>query len=266
MSIYRTNKRENYFVQIDRRSLDDDKLSWKAKGILCYMLSMPNDWIFYESELLKHSTDGKDSFRTGIRELIECGYMERNQIRNEKGQFKTKEIVVYEYPPKKTETGLTENGFSDLGESDTTNNDLTNTDLKKSDLSPMENENKSIPAEFKDNPIQPPPAERPQSDFPRKTIDINQMNKGNVSFESMFAYFLTYEERNNFEKLNLYDKDLIQRISLDIMTDSKLDNSKKIEFHEALLNTLNSNGDFDKPTKAELNYKLSKRLNHLCLE
>lgn len=39
MSIVRINKRDNPYVQIDHRVLEDTRLSWKAKGLLAYLLS-----------------------------------------------------------------------------------------------------------------------------------------------------------------------------------------------------------------------------------
>jgi hypothetical protein len=45
-------------------------MSWKARGILIYMLSLPDDWEVHLSEIAKHSEkDGRDSFASGIKEL-----------------------------------------------------------------------------------------------------------------------------------------------------------------------------------------------------
>ncbi|WP_427110437.1 DnaD domain protein [Lysinibacillus xylanilyticus] len=80
MGIFRVAKNSNYVV-MNRTALNDNRLSWKAKGIMAYMLSMPDDWVFYMDELMTHSTDGKASFRAGFNELKECGYIERKPIR-----------------------------------------------------------------------------------------------------------------------------------------------------------------------------------------
>lgn len=82
---------------MDKTSLQDKTLSWKAKGILSYMLSMPDDWTFYIDELIKHSTDGKASFRSGFKELQDKGYVTRIRKRNEKGTFDW-ETIVHERP------------------------------------------------------------------------------------------------------------------------------------------------------------------------
>lgn len=96
MGIIRVAKNSNYVV-MNRTALNDNRLSWKAKGIMAYMLSMPDDWVFYMEELMTHSTDGKASFRAGFNELKTCGYIERKPIR-EGQRIKEWETIVHEVP------------------------------------------------------------------------------------------------------------------------------------------------------------------------
>lgn len=96
MGIIRVAKNSNYVV-MNRTALNDNRLSWKAKGIMAYMLSMPDDWVFYLDELMTHSTDGKASFRAGFNELKKCGYIERKPIR-EGQRIKEWETIVHEVP------------------------------------------------------------------------------------------------------------------------------------------------------------------------
>ena len=72
--------------------------SFKAKGLLSYMLSLPDDWIFYESEIVNHATDGKQSVRTGMKELEKFGYLVKEQKRNSKGKFAKIDWVVSDEP------------------------------------------------------------------------------------------------------------------------------------------------------------------------
>lgn len=87
MAIKRAKRRTN-FTMISNVGLRDERLSFKAKGLLAYMLSLPDDWIFYESELVKHSTDGKASVKSGLKELQETGYLARQRRRDDKGHLK----------------------------------------------------------------------------------------------------------------------------------------------------------------------------------
>lgn len=96
MAIYRA-KRQTNFTMLSNVGLKDKRLSFKAKGILAYMLSLPDDWVFYETEIIKHATDGKQSLRSGLKELQETGYLVKHQSR-EKGKFSNVEWVISDEP------------------------------------------------------------------------------------------------------------------------------------------------------------------------
>lgn len=98
-TIFRTIKNaENPFVMIDRRPLEDDKLSWKAKGVLAYLLSRPDNWIVRLGDLVKRSPDGVYAVRGAIKELKDAGHVSIREIRDEKQKFVRYEIEVYELP------------------------------------------------------------------------------------------------------------------------------------------------------------------------
>ena len=95
--IIRTPKRKNYTV-VRNEVIRDERLSWKAKGLLVYLLSLPDDWELHPKEIQWHGKDGRDSVYSGIRELIDCGYMIREQFRREDGKFREFAYVVHEVP------------------------------------------------------------------------------------------------------------------------------------------------------------------------
>ena len=95
-NIIRVSKDTNYLV-INKTSLQDKRLTWKAKGLHAFMLSKPNDWKFYDTELRKHAKDGIDSLKSAMKELKDNGYMKRVRKRNSEGKFEW-ETVVYEVP------------------------------------------------------------------------------------------------------------------------------------------------------------------------
>ena len=123
MAVFRVYKESGNFVTVHKSFIHDDNLSWKAKGILLYLLSRPDDWRIYETELNKHSSDGRDSLRTGIKELEEAGYIHRTRKRNEKGQLREYEYQVFE---QTNQIGKSNVGKSNVGKSNTTNNNNTN--------------------------------------------------------------------------------------------------------------------------------------------
>lgn len=123
MAVFRVYKESGNFVTVHKSFIHDDNLSWKAKGILLYLLSRPDDWRIYETELNKHSSDGRDSLRTGIKELEEAGYIHRTRKRNEKGQLREYEYEVFEQP---NQIGKSYVGKTNIGKSNNTNNNNTN--------------------------------------------------------------------------------------------------------------------------------------------
>lgn len=99
MSTYRVHKgKENPYVMLDKTSVNDSSLSWKAKGILVYLLSKPDDWRVIESDIVKHARDGRDSVRAGLRELERAGYIVRAQEHGQDGKFQMVSYEVYERP------------------------------------------------------------------------------------------------------------------------------------------------------------------------
>lgn len=97
--VIRVQKRPSSFVMMDKSFLEDTRLSYKAKGILAYLLSKPDNWKVIVGNLVNYSTDGKASVYAGLKELKECGYYEKIPIRNEQGTRITRwESTVYELP------------------------------------------------------------------------------------------------------------------------------------------------------------------------
>ena len=97
MGIVRVEKNKNYSV-VNNTGLRDERLSWKAKGILAYILTLPDDWVFYREELATHAKDGLDSLRSGMKELKEHGYLQRIPIRNDNNKIVSWETVIHEVP------------------------------------------------------------------------------------------------------------------------------------------------------------------------
>ena len=72
------NKKGNY-TTIQNELINDKSISLKAKGILLYMLSKPYDWKYNPKEIAANSKDGLDSVYSGLKELIEAGYVSRKR-------------------------------------------------------------------------------------------------------------------------------------------------------------------------------------------
>jgi hypothetical protein len=78
-----TKAKTTNFTQISNEVLLDERLSFKARGILALLLSRPKNWKIYIDEIIERSDlDGKHSVRTGFKELKTFGYLELVKVWN----------------------------------------------------------------------------------------------------------------------------------------------------------------------------------------
>ena len=120
--IIRTPNRNRYTI-ISKVPLEDGRLSWKARGLLSYLLSKPDNWTVVVAHLVKEAPDGRDSVRAGLRELEDAGYIRRTKKQGHDGQFDGVETEVFEEPTgngfSASADGLTADGLSVDGKPDT---------------------------------------------------------------------------------------------------------------------------------------------------
>jgi hypothetical protein len=114
-NIIRQKRKANYTV-IPNEMLNNTELSFKAKAILCYLLSKPDKWSVYLSQLAKASTDGYESVVSGMNELIAKRYVFRqpNSGVNPGGW----EYFVYDEPQVEDDSRLSENPTRDFTDSE----------------------------------------------------------------------------------------------------------------------------------------------------
>lgn len=71
--------KEAKYAQIDNDLINNRELSFKALGIMTYILSKPDDWQIYISDLCRDK-DGEKSVRAGLNELKDKKYMQRYRV------------------------------------------------------------------------------------------------------------------------------------------------------------------------------------------
>jgi len=84
------------FAVVSSEVLEDARISFKAKGLLTYLLSRPEDWEVQEKHLATVSTEGVSAVRSAIAELREHGYAEKRKILNRDGTIHHWETAVFE--------------------------------------------------------------------------------------------------------------------------------------------------------------------------
>lgn len=97
MAVFRKVKKTDYTV-IDNNIFKNQKLTLKAKGMICTMLSLPDDWNFSEEGLTSLSNDSRTGIRNTLEELMKFGYLTRKQLKDKNGKFSNMEYTIYEEP------------------------------------------------------------------------------------------------------------------------------------------------------------------------
>lgn len=90
--------KEAKYAQIDNDLINNRELSFKALGIMTYILSKPDDWQIYISDLCRDK-DGEKSVRAGLNELKDKKYMQRYRVYDmDTGKVHHWETLVSETP------------------------------------------------------------------------------------------------------------------------------------------------------------------------
>lgn len=83
---------EHPYVMISRSLLRDENLDLKSKGLLCYLLSLPDNWKIHPRQLAKSIKVGHTAIYSYLKKLIEAGYARKEIVKSENGQF---DRVIY---------------------------------------------------------------------------------------------------------------------------------------------------------------------------
>lgn len=114
MSVFRINKNKNYTV-MSNHHLQNKNLSFKAKGLLSYMLSLPDDWNYTLEGLCTAGKDNKAAIRTALQELKDNEYLIVNKL--QPNESKTGRIdyeyIIFEIPQNEKQGSKIKRCFSD---------------------------------------------------------------------------------------------------------------------------------------------------------
>lgn len=94
----RTGPRKG-FVVLYRSAAQDARLSLEARGLLVMMASLPDDWSYSETGLAGKAGCGRQKVNRILRELIDAGYLLREQRHGEHGKFASCTYVLQEEAP-----------------------------------------------------------------------------------------------------------------------------------------------------------------------
>ncbi len=90
MSIKRSYRKSGVTI-IPTSTMDDTSLSYKALGLLCYLISRPDGWNVTYKGLMKSTDrqgrDGERSVLSGLKELRLAGYYKHDTERDKQGKY-----------------------------------------------------------------------------------------------------------------------------------------------------------------------------------
>ena len=94
--IVRAEKRKSY-TRVSNSIFRDPRLNATSAGLLMYMLSKPDDWVFYKKNLQDMTGLGRDALEKNLKALERAGYLTRGgMIRGPTGAFVSADWTVYE--------------------------------------------------------------------------------------------------------------------------------------------------------------------------
>jgi hypothetical protein len=100
------------YVRIKNRVLCDQRLSYRARGILAYLLSKPVGWEIRVNDVVARGTEGREAVRAAFRELSECGYAKLiPTAQGNRWKITDKEATVQEATAQKARSGKSTRGF-----------------------------------------------------------------------------------------------------------------------------------------------------------
>lgn len=77
----------NNFTPLSNKLIQDSNLSLDTIGLMCYLLSLPNDWIIYKEQIQKHFGYGRKRMDRMWSEAKKGGYLKSEKYRLPNGTW-----------------------------------------------------------------------------------------------------------------------------------------------------------------------------------
>ena len=97
--LIRIKKRHRY-VNLDQRLVEDERLSWAARGLLFYLLGKSDGRAIQVEDLRRRGDLGRDAIYKLLEVLRRSGYVQREQGRNAQGRLTKTVYTVFEVPER----------------------------------------------------------------------------------------------------------------------------------------------------------------------
>lgn len=140
------------FTQIPNELIGDSTIDKSARFLFCYLCSKPDDWEFYNAELCRGLGCSEDTLRKYMNQLMEKGWITKQQKQAESGVWGSNDITLHPYPnfsdtvllPSRKKTDTEKNRIGKTTEHNNTDL-ITNTDLKTNNETLLFSEEEVVP-------------------------------------------------------------------------------------------------------------------------
>lgn len=102
------NSSKHNFTPLSNELLQNQNLSLEAKGLISFIISLPETWVIYKSQVQTALNMNKSKFNRVWKEAVDAGYIQMRKERVSNGRFN----YHYMISDVLTGVGLTAGGFS----------------------------------------------------------------------------------------------------------------------------------------------------------
>lgn len=196
MAIVKIKKKDSAYVQIDKRGIEDSRLSWGATGLLTYLIGRPDNWSINITHLATVKTDKRDITRKFLNELREFNYCHYFESRKS-GKVVETTYLIFEIPtsPELAQDELeVEEGYV-----------LCYKPFKKpnkSSVSPITD----LPETVEPETASPVTVKQPLIIIDNNNIDITNKDVNNIDLKNNTCNMLKSEKKKNRKGFIIQDK------------------------------------------------------------
>lgn len=97
-SVLHKHPKTRAFVMVENATVRDQRISFRAVGLLTHLLSLPQGAPIGSVHLAKSRPEGRTAIQSAYRELRQYGYVVQERKQNDDGTWRTV-THVYEVPP-----------------------------------------------------------------------------------------------------------------------------------------------------------------------
>lgn len=130
MTTYRVADRRRW-TSVSNAAIEDETLSFRARGLLVWLLSKPDTWTVKAEAIVGAGVEGRDAIRSALAELEAAGYIHRQRVQDPATGFWSSTCEIHETPKTDSQASVARPSVS---QASSTNNGELDTEQQSSSL------------------------------------------------------------------------------------------------------------------------------------